>query len=292
MGMLTARSSAWTCTCLLIVGALAACEQEASVERAVAADTRAPVATENASTGDAAEASRLERKQVRNARMSIEVASCEDARREIEADVAARAGFVANADLKHLDGRISNAYLVLRIPPAELAGALQRYAQLGTVLREELDTRDITDDYYDIEARMGSARQLEARLIQLLSTNTAELADVLKVEHELARVRETIERHEGKLRLWSSQVALSTLTIELVELVERSSHVAESPGLAARIGQTFDSSWGAMLSVGEAFVHLLVALSPWVPPFALFAWLCLCFSRAVNRRRARSLTDA
>lgn len=279
-------ASRWIASFLIGAALLTACAEE-SASRSVAESVVAQTGSVQATTGSTAEAQQVERKQIQDARLRLEVESCEAARRAIETDVAGRSGFVSDIDLQHVDGRVSRATIVLRMPSAELAGAIQHYALLGTLLREELDTRDVTDEYHDVEARLSSARQLEGRLLELLATNTAGLPDVLKVEHELARVRETIERYEGKLRLWASQVALSTLTIELVE---RSSHVAASPPLAARLGETFDSSWGALLSVGEAFVHLVVALAPWIPPFALLAWLSLRCSRHLNQRRTRSFT--
>ena len=286
-GRLLGSASLWIGSCVVAVSLLAACAEEGASRSVAESVVAQPSSVQATTTGTAATAELVERKQIRDARLRLEVESCEVARRAIEADVIARSGFVSDADLEHHDARVSRAYLVLRMPSAELPAALLHYAQLGTVLREEIDTCDITDDYYDVEARLGSARQLETRLLELLDTNAAELSDVLKVEHELARVRETIERHEGKLRLWANQVALSTLTIELVE---RSNYVAATTTLSGRIGATFDSSWNALLSVGEAFVHLVVALSPWVLPFALLAWLCLRFSRRVNQRRARSFT--
>ena len=277
------RASQLIIACSFAAALLAACAEE-SASRPVAetvASQPGPVREKQSSARGDAQA--VERKQIQDALLRLEVESCEIARRAIEADVAGRSGFVSDADLQHADGRVSRAYLVLRVPSAELADALRAYAELGTVLREEVDTKDVTNEFYDVEARLGSARQLENRLLELLDSRTAELSDVLKVEHELARVRETIERFEGKLRLWADQVALSTLTIELVE---RSSYVAATSSFDERVGQTFVRSWTGLRLVGEGLVHLVVALAPWIPPVASVTWLILFVARRANRRRA------
>ncbi|MCA8980409.1 MAG: DUF4349 domain-containing protein [Planctomycetes bacterium] len=283
----------WGAWILLGAFALGACAEQGApgaAARAVADSSSSASAAQTSSSQATSEAQQLARKQIQDARLRLRVDSCEAARRAIEDDVASRSGFVSDVDLDHVDGLTAQTVIVLRMPARELAGALRHYAALGTVLREELDTRDITDEFYDVEARLMGARKLEARLLEMLTSDTRALSEVLKVENELARVRETIERYEGKLRLWESLVALSTLTIELVETAV--APVAETPPLTARLGHTFDRSWSALLAVGEALVHLLVAVSPWILPAAFLAWSSVLVSRRMNRRRSNSATPA
>src|SRR5438105_8949430 len=64
---------------------------------------------------------------------------------------------------------------------------------------------------------MVNARRLEQRLIELLANRTGKLTDVLRVEGELARVREEIERYEGRMRYLRSRSSVSTLTIAVHE---------------------------------------------------------------------------
>jgi hypothetical protein len=68
-----------------------------------------------------------------------------------------------------------------------------------------------------VQARVANHRRLEERLVDLLDERTGDLDDVLAVERELARVREAIERQEGRLRYLSDRVALSTLTVTVHE---------------------------------------------------------------------------
>src|SRR5439155_19034059 len=79
----------------------------------------------------------------------------------------------------------------------------------------------------DVQARMVNAHRLEQRLIDLLANRTGKLTDVLRVEGELARVREEIERYEGRLRYLRTRSSVSTLTIAVHEA---NPIVAERPG--------------------------------------------------------------
>jgi hypothetical protein len=58
---------------------------------------------------------------------------------------------------------------------------------------------------------------MEQRLIEMLKTKTGKVSDLLQVEKELGRVREEIEKMQGELKYWDSQVQFATVTISLAE---------------------------------------------------------------------------
>jgi hypothetical protein len=58
---------------------------------------------------------------------------------------------------------------------------------------------------------------MEQRLIDMLKTKTGKVSDLLQVEKELGRVREQIEKMQGELKYWDSQVQFATVTISLAE---------------------------------------------------------------------------
>jgi hypothetical protein len=58
---------------------------------------------------------------------------------------------------------------------------------------------------------------MEQRLIDMLKTKTGKVSDLLQVEKELGRVREEIEKMQGELKYWDSQVQFATVTISLAE---------------------------------------------------------------------------
>jgi hypothetical protein len=94
-----------------------------------------------------------------------------------------------------------------------------------------------------------NAKRLEERLINLLANRTGKLDEVLRVERELARVREEIERYEGRLRYLSSRAAMSTLS---VTVHEPAPILGNEPG-ENPIGAAVRRAW-------DNFVGLLAAL--------------------------------
>jgi hypothetical protein len=103
------------------------------------------------------------------------------------------------------------------VPAERFDEALAGLTPIGKVESVNVSAQDVGEEYVDITARVENAHRLEARLIALLANRTGKLQDVLSVERELARVREEIERYEGRLRYLRTRVATSTLTIAVHE---------------------------------------------------------------------------
>ena len=79
------------------------------------------------------------------------------------------------------------------------------------------DSQDVTEEYYDVEARIKNKRVEEERLLKHLEQSTGKLEDILKVEKEISRVRGEIERQQGRLQYLDKLSALTTVTITLHE---------------------------------------------------------------------------
>jgi hypothetical protein len=86
---------------------------------------------------------------------------------------------------------------------------------------------------------MSTSRKLEERLVTLLATRTGRLEDVLAVERELARVRQEIERYEGRLRYLRSRVSMSTLSVTVHEAAPL---VNPNPGTSV-LGEAVRDMW-------------------------------------------------
>ena len=144
---------------------------------------------------------------VRTGQASIEVDSLEPAMAELRRLAQRAGGFVADASVQSGRDQLRQATLEIKVPAArfdELTAGLQPLGRLEFVnVRRE----DVSEEFVDLTARVANGRRLEERLIELLRTRTGKLQDVLTVERELARVREEIERMEGRLRYLKTSAA-------------------------------------------------------------------------------------
>jgi len=157
------------------------------------------------------------RKLVRNATADLEVVSFEEAVQKITTFATDAKGYVATSSSeKQANGKLSGE-VVVKVLPDNLDSFLQKLRGIGELKNQALTTEDVTNAYFDTEARLKNARTMEQRLVEILKTKSKDVADLLAVEKELGRVREEIERMQGELKFMDSQVQFATVTIQLSE---------------------------------------------------------------------------
>ena len=157
------------------------------------------------------------RKLIRNAIVELEIVSFGNAVQKITAFANEERGYVATTDSqKQANGKLKGQ-VVVKVLPENLDRFLQKIRSLGDLKNQTLGTEDVTKAYFDTDARLKNAHVMEQRLIEMLKTKTGKVSDLLQVEKELGRVREEIEKMQGELKYWDSQVQFATVTISLAE---------------------------------------------------------------------------
>ena len=157
------------------------------------------------------------RKLIRNATAELEIVNFDDAVQKITAFANEEHGYVATTDSqKQANGKL-RGQIVVKVLPENLDRFLQKIRGLGELKNQTLGTEDVTKAYFDTDARLKNARVMEQRLIDMLKTKTGKVSDLLQVEKQLGRVREDIEKMQGELKYWDSQVQFATVTISLAE---------------------------------------------------------------------------
>lgn len=202
---------------------------------------------------------------IRTGRAVVEVDSLERAVARVRALAERLGGYVSNTSI--LSGReeARQAILELKIPAARFEQALSGLTPLGRVESVNVEAQDVGEEFVDVTARVANARRMEERLVELLATRTGRLEDVLTVERELARVREEIERYDGRLRYLRTRAATSTLTVTVHE-----PQTVIDPG-ERPIADAFGQAWRNFIGFIAGFIALLGVLVP-LSVLALVAW--------------------
>ena len=195
---------------------------------------------------------------IRTGYAGIEVDSLDAAIARVRQLAQRVGGFVANTEVQGGKDQLRTASLEVKVPSDRFDEALAGLAPIGKVESVNVNAQDVGEEYVDVAARVENAQRLEARLIALLANRTGKLQDVLSVERELARVREEIERYEGRMRFLRARVALSTLTIAVHE---RSPIIAPVAG-DGPIVVAFRDAWRNFVGFVATFISSLGVLIP------------------------------
>lgn len=105
----------------------------------------------------------------------------------------------------------------LRVPSESLKEFVDSMRDYGVFTQEVLESDDVSETYYDIEANLRNQTIQERRLLDLLE-DAESLSDILTLESELSRIRREIERLSGHINRLDDQVRYSTVYLSVVEV--------------------------------------------------------------------------
>ena len=162
-----------------------------------------------------------------------------------------------------------------RVPAASFDAALETFRGLGEVESEQVLGQDVTEEFVDLGARLGVQRALETRMVELLAESKT-VEDTIRVESELARIREVIETMDGRSRFLADQTAMSTIVVTI-----GSKSVSVEKGFGSEIAAAFGDAGEIMETVIAGLIRVVAALIP----IAIVGGIFLFGLLAVLRRR-------
>lgn len=227
----------------------------------------------------------VERKIIHDVEFAIVVNDFSDVPARIDQLIKKFDGaYVAQMNLTGSEGQSRSGRWQIRVPVADQDTFLERVRSLGQVTREESRADDVSEEYYDLQARLKNKRETEARLLKVQQERTGELKDILDVEQQIDRVRGEIEQMQGRLERLTTLTSLSTVTIAIHEI--RDYKPPQAISLVDRIASTFSSSVDGLREFGEGTLLFLTALAPWLPLLVAAFFLSRFLLRRMIRRMA------
>lgn len=243
-----------------------------------------PSASFNTAISAQAAAQAFDRKIIRNAELTIELDSPEDAQRKITAIAETHGGFVVTSESKL--NEVSSAaapsrfvIVVVRVPSAQFNAAIEKIRAVGgRILQEKITGQDVTEEYIDLEARSRTQRALEAQMLDILK-RAGKISDALEVQNQIAAVRTEIERLEGRRRFLENQAALSTINITLHTptpvMIATTAH-----GFWHEVKQAAGNGIDLASNITLGVIQFVIMLIPILLLIALPLWLVWRFLRA------------
>ena len=162
----------------------------------------------------------FDRKIIRNADVTMEVASTTEAQHRVTSIAESHGGFVVTSEAKQRENidpakRTLDIRLVVRIPSNRFGAALDEIKKLaGNLSEANVSGQDVTEDFIDLEARIKTQKALELQFLEIMK-QARKVEDALEVQRQIADVRTDIEKLEGRKRFLENRSSLSTITINI-----------------------------------------------------------------------------
>ena len=164
-------------------------------------------------TGAGALPSTEERMIVRTGEMSLVVEAVVDAQDEI-AQLAVRLdGYVVSTRISG-EEQDMRGWISIRVPAERFEQALTELRELAVrVTSESTDSRDVTEEYVDLESRLKNAEATESQYQALLKK--AGVEDTIRIYELLHQVGREIEQIKGQMQYLEQTSSMSLISVRL-----------------------------------------------------------------------------
>lgn len=234
-----------------------------------------PVYAEQSASGSNATAietgdipARDKKKIIKEGRMGIRVGDLHKAKANVVSLTDKYGGYLSKDSYNDSDYSASYT-LTIRIPNQNYeAFVAEVESGDGKVEYKEINARDVSEEYYDIETRLANKRAYLARYQELVK-RAGTIKEVLEVEEQVRKLEEEIESAEGRLRYLGDQVSYSTLNLSLTQ--PRPYAPVPKDTFWGRLKNSVVIGWHIIIEILLVFVKLWPILI--IGGTVLFIWL-------------------
>jgi len=150
---------------------------------------------------------------------------------------------------------VTSNLIYVRVPSKNFQKVLSAVKSIS--LSEDyvkINTQDVSEEYVDLETRLKTKKEVEARYIQILRSKAKTLNDILIAEDKIRVIREEIEVVEGRLNYLKNKVSLSTIQIDIYqdanfiqEDIKLNTHTTSDWSYGEKITDSLSAGWNGIL---------------------------------------------
>lgn len=225
-------------------------------------------------------------KIIRRADIDLESTDFDAAAAGLDAAVAEAGGYFERSELNNYS-RYRQGYYTVRVPAERFQSFCDAVGALCQVNSISRSADDVSESYYDTEARLVTQQTKLARLQELLA-QAESMEDIITLESAISETELAIESLTGSLRKYDSLVSFATVNITLNEVYKLSEIEEPAIGFGAKLGEAFrrgctgfvDTMQSLLLAIARGWVGWLIFL-------VIAAVAAVVIVRSVRRSRAR-----
>ena len=155
------------------------------------------------------------------------------------------------------------AYIVVRIPSKYYRDFLSGMDGFGKVTRSEQNVENITRRYSETQTTIKSLETQEERLLEMMK-EAETIEEMLAIEDRLTDVQTELQILKNRLSEMDTDVAYSTVNLNIREVLEYSPEVEPVKTLTFkdRLMNTLKSSWNTFTGFLEGLLFFLIEATP------------------------------
>ena len=211
----------------------------------------------------------IKKKIIKDGRLSLRVSDLENSKVRVDTIVQHHGGYYANEKLINTDWETSY-HLNIRIPSENFTRFISDIETGdGEILIKEINARDVTDQFIDLETRLENKRNYLKRYNDLLLKANS-IKEILEIEEKIRALEEEIESATGQLKYLSDQVDYSTLDLTISTQKNFKYSPENRDKFTERLKQSLSKGWFGLV---DFFLFLIHIWPIWIIGVLIFyAW--------------------
>lgn len=185
---------------------------------------------------------------IRDGRMNLKVTDLAKSKQRTDELVKAHGGYYASESLSKTD--YESVYtLRIRIPANRFDPFISSLETgEGEITFREIDARDVTDQFVDLETRLTNKKNYLLRYQELLK-KAGSIKEILDIEEKIRGLEEEIESTTGRLKLLSDQVQYSTLDLTISQRHAFKYTPDRRAGFTEKLKQAVTGGWFGLVDL-------------------------------------------
>ncbi len=218
-------------------------------------------------------------KVIKSGNMSMNVDSLENTMDEIKVLIDQNDGQIIIVE-KYSSGENNYAHYNIQVPSENYDDMHDALIELGRVTSDTTSTKDVTEEFIDLKARLNMLKDSKEAYTRLLE-RAETVEEILQVERELERIVYEIESTQGRIDYINSQVDMSRIDISIKE---KAATEFEGINFFERVNFAIKDGFNSMLNFLVNLVLLLIWLVPFLP-FIFLLYLVIKKVRELLKKR-------
>ncbi len=194
--------------------------------------------------------------------MNMQTTAFDSAVQNISELVNQHGAYFESEYLSNVSSSYRSASYTIRVPAENLDAFLEQVGNVCTVTSVNRYAEDVSENYYDTQTRLTTAKTKLARLQELLK-EAQNMEDIIAIEEAITDVESDIDSYSGSIRYYDSQISYSTVTINLSEVYEVIEEKAPKT-FGERIADSFSQGLKAFGNFIKNFVVWLAGSWIWL----------------------------
>jgi hypothetical protein len=195
-------------------------------------------------------------KLIKNLHYRFEVHNVNKSIEAIEIAVRKFPAYISDSKLR-LENPILENSLTIRVQSEYFQDLVKEIDQQAKFVNfRNVTTEDVAKQFVDLESRLKTKREVEARYMEILRKKAGTIEELLNAEQQIGALHEEIESTIGQLNYLKDQVSYSTINLEFYQTIAQDVIASDTETRSDQFAKALLAGWDGIVNVLILFTYV------------------------------------